>query len=111
MLFGTEEGINSVKNETLFDNVATVFSIDKSFECFSDTSRYFCKSIDEIEKDFCKEMCKKYGNELWEQHPLGYKDGQLLLSFFHNTPDNTLPVFWAENANWIPIFKRFHKIY
>lgn len=111
MLFGTEEGISSVKNETLFDNVATVFSIDKSFKCFSDTSRYFCKSIDEIEKDFCKEMCKKYGNELWEKHPLGYKDGQLLLSFFHNTPDNTLPVFWAENASWIPIFKRFHKIY
>jgi hypothetical protein len=56
-------------------------------------------------------MCKKYGDELWAMHPLGYKDGQLLLSLFHNTPDNTLPVFWAESANWQPIFKRFHKIY
>lgn len=111
MLFGTEDGISSVKSETKFDRVETIFSIDNSFKCFSDVSRYFCKTIDEIEKDFCQTMCKKYGDELWAMHPLGYKDGQLLLSLFHNTPDNTLPVFWAESANWTPIFKRFHKIY
>ena len=111
MLFGTEDGISSVKNETKFDRIETVFSIDSSFKCFSDASRYFCKSIDEIEKDFCREMCKKYGDELWAGYPLGYKDGQLLLSLFHNTPDNTLPIFWAEGNDWTPIFKRFHKIY
>lgn len=111
MLFGTEDGINSVKNETKFDKVETVFTIDNSFKCFSDNSRYFCKPINEIEKDFCKNMCEKYGNTLWNMHPLGYKDGQLLLSLFHNTPDNTLPIFWVENTNWTPIFKRFHKIY
>lgn len=117
MLFGADEGVKFVKNmktkdgEPLFNRVDTVFSIDSSFKCFSDNSRYFCKSIDEIEKDFCREMCKKYGDQLCAIHPLGYKDGQLLLSLFHNTPDNTLPIFWAENANWQPIFKRFHKIY
>lgn len=110
MLFGTEDGISSVKNETKFDRVETVFSIDSSFKCFSDASRYFCKPINEIEKDFCREMCEKYGDELCARYPLGYKDGQLLLSLFHNTPDNTLPVFWAEANGWIPIFKRFHKM-
>jgi hypothetical protein len=117
MLFGTEEGIKYVKDmktkngDPLFNRVDTVFSIDNSFKCFSENSRYFCKTPNEIEKDFCKEMCTKYGNELWSIHPLGYKDGQLLLSLFHNTPDNTLPIFWAEGAEWRPIFKRFHKIY
>jgi hypothetical protein len=110
MLFGTEDGISSVKRETLFDKVETVFSIDSSFKCFSDISRYFCKPITEIEKDFCMNMCKKYGDKLWASFPFGYKNGQLLLSFFHNTPDNTLPIFWAENTDWQPIFKRFHKI-
>ena len=56
-------------------------------------------------------MCEKYGSTLWNMHPLGYKDGQLLLSLFHNTPDNTLPIFGVENTTWTPIFKRFHKIY
>jgi hypothetical protein len=117
MLFGAEEGVKFVKNmktkddKPLFNRVDTVFSIDGSFKCFSDNSRYFSKPINEIEKDFCQKMCTKYGNELWSIHPLGYKDGQLLLSFFHNTPDNTLPIFWAESDNWRPIFKRFHKIY
>lgn len=111
MLFGTEEGISSVKSETKFDRVETVFSIDNSFKCFSDVSRYFYKPINEIERDFCMSMCTKYGNMLWSAFPLGYKDGQLLLSLFHNTPDNTLPIFWAESADWQPIFKRFHKIY
>lgn len=110
MLFGTEDGISTVIKETKFDKVETVFSIDNSFKCFSDVSRYFCKSIDGIEKDFCREMCEKYGNVLCTGHPLGYKDGQLLLSLFHNTPDNTLPIFWSERNNWTPIFKRFHKI-
>ena len=110
MLFGTEDGIKSVKKETKFDRVESVFSIDNTFKCFSDVSRYFNKPLDEIEKEFCLEMCRKYGNLLCPSHPLGYRDGQLLLSFFHNTPDNTLPIFWAENT-WTPIFKRFHKIY
>ncbi len=109
-LFGTEEGINIIRKETKFDKVESIFSIDETFKCFSDKSRYFTKQIKDIEKDTCKVLCDKYGTNIYAEHPLGYRDGQLLLSLFHNTPDNTLPIFWSEN-NWIPIFKRFHKIY
>ena len=28
---------------------------------------------------------------------LGYKDSQLLLTFFHNTPNNTISSFWFSN--------------
>lgn len=110
MLFGTEEGIDIIKKETKFDRVESIFSIDKTFKCFSDESRYFTKQFEDIEKDTCKALCDKYGQMLWAEYPLGYKNGQLLLSLFHNTPDNTLPIFWGEN-DWTPIFKRFHKIY
>jgi len=110
MLFGTEDGINAIKRLNKFDRVEAIFSIDKSFKCFSDVSRYFSKPTGEIEKGFCREMCEKYGRILWPQFPFGYKDGQLLLSLFHNTPNNTLPIFWQEEAGWKPIFKRFHKI-
>lgn len=44
-------------------------------------------------------------------HPLGYGDSQLAFGFYYNVPDNSLPVFWADNSNWRPIFKRFHKKY
>jgi hypothetical protein len=58
--------------------------------------------------------CEKYGQHLWAADPLGYKDGQLLLGFSHNTPDNTLPIFWSEGHPprlWEPMFKRYHKNY
>ena len=51
--------------------------------------------------------------QLAAKHQLGYGDGQLLLGLFHNTPDNTLPIFWfnEEGKEWYPIFKRYNKIY
>lgn len=117
MLFGADEGIKRVREMTmsdgslLFNKVESVFTIDDSFKCFSDKSRYFASCNDSIEKEFCESMCKNYGNKLNPDSPLGFGDGQLLLSLFHNTPDNTLPIFWSESCNWQPIFKRFHKIY
>ncbi|WP_461330746.1 phosphoribosyltransferase-like protein [Bradyrhizobium liaoningense] len=46
-------------------------------------------------------------------HPLGYKDTQLALGFSHNTPDNTLPVFWeqpnAKIRTWKPVLHRYPK--
>lgn len=111
MLFGTEEGIKEVKTHTQFNLVKSIFTIDKSFKCFSENSRiYSSNGVAEISKDFFKEACCRYGKKINPNHPLGYKDGQLLLGLFHNTPDNTLPIFWADKSKWFPIFKRYPKI-
>jgi hypothetical protein len=76
-------------------------------------------------------MCRKYGHQhiksicehlrlsdeetaqLADDHSLGFENGQLLVGFHHNTPDNTLPIIWydEEFASWTPIFKRYNKIY
>lgn len=111
MLFGTEYGINQVRNANIFSSVEAVFSIDDTFKAFSDNSRYY-KTIPDllIEKIFSKVAALKYGTSI-SPTPLGYKDGQLLLALFHNTPDNSLPIFWSEHDNWKPIFKRYNKIY
>ena len=131
MLFGTSEGIKKVGDETLFDEVEAVFELDKSFECFSEESRYFTKCPVNIYKNECEQLSKKYGfnlmRSIWslegvvepaletysERDKLGYKDGQLLIGFNHNTPDNTLPIFWYDenDINWFPIFKRYNKKY
>lgn len=110
MLFGTETGIQSVKDETKFDVVEAIYTIDESFKCFSDASRYYSvlSESEEVDKSYTEALCRRYGNELFPGHPLGYKDCQLLLALFHNTPDNTLPIFWSSD-NWSPIFKRYSK--
>ncbi|UDM06529.1 hypothetical protein LG409_14250 [Halomonas sp. NyZ770] len=111
-LFATSKGIEKVKNETSFDRADSVFILDETFKCFSDKSRYFSNAGDDFCKNEIKKTCEKYAR-LISMHPaelLGYGNGQLLLGFYHNTPDNTLPVFW-QTKNWNPIFKRYTKLY
>lgn len=132
MLFATSKGLAEVKSSGIFDVVECLIELDDSFKCFNENSRYFSKSPQEINKDFAKSLCEKHGFELYKSiitkhnkfaepqlsetaalHKLGYKDSQLLIGFFHNTPDNTLPIIWYDEKElpWYPIFKRYHKIY
>jgi hypothetical protein len=60
-----------------------------------------------------EQMARHYGQVLFPGHAAGYKDGQFMLGFTHNTPDNTLPIFWDEGRKtpWNPIFVRYDKVY
>jgi len=109
MLFATAKGLTEVRKITAFDDVAAIFTLDDSFKAFSAESRYFKISVDkDIEKSFSKATAEKYGAPLFNP-PLGYADCQLLFGLFHNTPDNSLPIFWSERS-WKPVFKRYHKM-
>lgn len=112
VLVGNKEGLNKVKKEVQIEEPKAVFELDDSFKCFSDNSRYYATKKEGIDKGFCKAMCEKYGESRKRDanSPLGFNDDQLLLSFFHNTPNNTLPIFWSDE-NWTPIFNRAIKIY
>ena len=107
-LFAMEEGLKKVQ-ELSFDQAEAVFVLDESYKCFSESSRFFIGE-DKHLRDDCKGMCEKYGGMLGP-YPFGYKDSQMLLGFHHNTPNNTLPIFWQEKNGWHPMFKRFVKIY
>ena len=112
-LFGTEKGLNRIRKRTCFDQVASVSVFDSSFKCFEKNSRYFLDTNSEIQRDYAKEMCKKYGMKWFKDYPndlLGFDDGQLLLGFRHNIPDNTIPIIW-QCEDWQPIFLRYQKIY
>lgn len=109
VLCGTETGMDVVRNNTLFDVVACVFELDESFRCFSDSSRYFPSPSTDVTKAFAEAMCRNYGSVLLPSDPMGYGDCQLLLSFQHNTPDNSLPIFWCCDHGWTPVFKRYEK--
>lgn len=111
MLFGTEFGLTQIRNLKIFSNVACVYSLDDTFKTFSDSSRYYDGTMDaSLSKDFAKATVKKYEDKV-NFTAFGYRDCQLLLGLFHNTPDNTLPVFWSEQKEWKPIFKRYQKKY
>lgn len=113
-LFATTEGLERLNVPELFDGRATcLFELDSSFRAFSVDARYFADSPAWFNAVDFQAMARQYGASLQPRLPVGYKDGQLLLAFAHNTPDNTLPIFWDQGTRtqWHPIFPRFDKKY
>jgi hypothetical protein len=113
-LFATTEGLERLNAPELFDGRATcLFELDSSFKAFSGNARYFADSPAWFNAMNFQAIARQYGSLLQPRWPAGYKDGQLLLAFAHNTPDNTLPIFWDQGARtqWHPIFPRFDKKY
>lgn len=111
-LFGTKDGIEYIRKNTDLDLVDSIFYLDDSFKCFSENSRFFKSCPSEISVEFALEIFEKHGRKLFNP-PLGYRDGQQLLGFAHNVPDNTLPAIWFDEdpSIWTPIFKRYQKVY
>lgn len=108
-LFSTQNGINRIQENSKFDVAKSLFSLDESYQCFGNLSRYFPCDLKGVTKEIVEEIFTYYGELLYPDYPLGYKDAQLLIGFHHNVPDNTLPTFWESKDGWYPIFKRYQK--
>lgn len=112
VLLATQKGLQRVRTQTTFDEVACVMDLDDSFRAFEAGSRYFRSAPSEIDRDFAANLAAFFGVQLQRDAPLGYDNGQLMLGFSHNTPDNVLPIFWHPGhpgKAWHPIFPRYHK--
>jgi hypothetical protein len=130
-LFATTDALNDIRKKCSFDKVECVIELDDSYKCFSENSRIKKNLPEGIDIDYAEKMCRKYGEKLMEviceaegfrghdikicsqKHALGFKNGQYLLGFNHNTPDNTLPIFWFSEKQfpWVSIFRRYNKVY
>lgn len=108
----TQNAVNDLNAKGV--RVISCIDLDERSKCFSEKGnlkRDFPESYDS-----CKRFAIEYGkksikNQSGIYHPLGFMDGEYMFGFFYNTPDNTLPIFWADNKGWmpIPILKRYEK--
>lgn len=117
LLFATEDAVSKLETSNVDIKTISTMILDDRDKVFSDSAYVFSeKNIKEI-KPFAEEFCKVYGAKAVQgcgymsAHPLGYNDGQYMLGFEYNTPDNTLPIFWGTGGGWVPLFKRYQKIY
>ncbi len=112
VLVATSQGLHRVRRKTQFDSAECVVELDSSYKCFGDESRYFPEGSEPALREACEAISRKHGARLYPEHPLGYRDSQLLVGLHHNTPNNTLPIIWyAEDRlpQWEPIFRRYPK--
>jgi hypothetical protein len=113
-LFATSFGLSEVRRLNSFDDVSTVVELDDSFKCFSPHSRIYKNEQRPFSRKKAEDIARDYGKRLVPGYPLGWRDGQLLIGFCHNTPDNTLPIIWfdePEETPWTPLFRRYPKKY
>ncbi len=114
VLIGNGSGLEYVRENSEFDQVSSIYELDESFQCFHATARQYLNPLDGVSVSKAKRMALKYGVLVNPDDPLGFDNGELLIGFHHNTPDNTLPIIWASQKDfegWSPIFKRYQKIY
>lgn len=113
-LFATTIGLEALNKSDMFNgNAHCLFHLDDTYKAFGKKSRNF-KLLKRPSRRKLKKFCKFYATYLnfQDPHKLGYKDCQLMIGFSYNTPDNTLPIFWAKDPiYWTPIFARYSKIY
>lgn len=113
-LFATSFGLGEVRKLNSFDDVAAVVELDETFKCFSENSRIYKNQQLPFNKSKAESTARQYGAALVPSDPLGWRNGQLLIGFCHNTPDNTLPIIWfdePDGAPWTPLFRRYPKQY
>ncbi len=113
VLVATSKGLQRVRQEAKFDEIACVLELDETFRAFDASSRYFRNAPDGIEREFAHALARLYGGQLSSDEALGFDDGQLMLGFVHNTPNNTLPIFWHpghSKRTWYPVFRRYYKL-
>ena len=106
-VFATESALHYLKNEHGID-VTYASCIDERCKAFSEHSLCFAK-FPTLREPTMK-MAEYYGNKLRPGSSLGYGDGQLLIGFWYNVPNNSLPILWADNNGWFPFLKREEKV-
>ena len=104
---GIEKVKSKIKKVPFEADVIVGDPLSERDQCFSGRSKVF-SSPDDRQK--AKQIVSHYGQKLEKKHPLGYQDGQLLVVFQDNCPNNTLPILWKElntsQVKWRSLFKR-----
>lgn len=112
-MFATRKGIEKVRSTKFGTGSAAVFELDDSYSCLSPGARILLDAPPHIDAATLEKVVMSYGALLRPGYPGGWGNNQLLLGFQHNTPDNTLPIMWAEgdaSRPWTPAFKRYTKL-
>lgn len=111
-LLATSAALQRLKGKSGFDEVACVMELGEDFKCFGNGARFWTGPDADALRTRAREICLSYGRVINARHPLGHADVELAVGFNHNTPDDTLPVFWADGGGLPalrPIFRRYGK--
>lgn len=112
-LLATSRALERVRADANYTSVDCVMELGDDFRCFDPRSRFWMGPDADARRAHARALSLQFGRLISSKHPLGFQDAELAVGFNHNTPDDTLPIFWVD-ANEIlpglrPIFRRYEK--
>ncbi|MCL2721331.1 MAG: pentapeptide repeat-containing protein [Treponema sp.] len=105
-LIGYKNGIDHIRQNTKFNKVFAIQSIDANQKAFDGPLKF----PDQAERDEIRKMAESYGQELYRHGALGWDNSQALIVFPYNTPNNTLPIIWAGTESESETFVSWHPV-
>ena len=104
MLFGIER----IKH--LFKEIKIPES-NKFKKAFSSEASYFgyrhYSMYRELAYEYGYNLVNPKESKTGKKNALGYENSQALVSFAYGSPNNTLPIIWANTDGWFPLIPRF----
>ena len=103
---GIENLQNAIEKIPFETEVFVSDYLTESDQCFSEKSEIFSSPQD---RGKAKRIALGIGQQIEKKTPLGFQDSQLLVVFYDNCPNNTLPILWKKpksKINWTPLFER-----
>lgn len=101
--------------------IAGVIITEKAIERFKRISPEICiiPKVGEKDKEYLftpneYKRIKELGEAVYSDHPMGYGNTGLLVSYYFQCPNNTFPIIWADGTNniikgrsfpWNPLFE------
>lgn len=99
----TWKGHQAIQRRAPSVKVLAAHDIDESYSVFSKTCRFWpSDKIAKIESDILNASKRAGIGRDWR----GFHDLGLTIAFEHCIPDATIPIFWHESNNWVPLKKR-----
>ena len=91
-IVGLEDGIKEIEKSGLFEDVLTTEKISNTA---FDTGYIFTAEESGAAKDMASTIGEQLTEGLNKIGPLGYENSGALVFFGYNSPNNSLPIFWA----------------
>jgi hypothetical protein len=102
-LLAHQDGIDKLNKDHQFVKVSPVETLDKN-SCFFTIEKM--AQIKDLETLYL-EVSKKFLNKrLYNKMAKGYNDLSLTFSYYHATPNASLPLYWYESDTFAPLVRR-----
>lgn len=102
-LLAHQDGLNRIKTDFPRINICAVEEVSNENSLFK--SERFCK-IHDLEELYLEVAETHLNKRLFKKMAKGYDDLALTFSYYHATPNATLPLYWYESEDFHPLVKR-----